>query len=58
MKPNRWEVRELEIIMKALVILIFILCSGYVMTFSKPKTGIKLDYVFVVIFILIILVRM
>lgn len=48
----------MKILLKSLLIFIFILCSGYVMTFGREDTGIKMDYIALVIFIVIILFRM
>ena len=48
----------LSTIIKSLLILLYVLVSGYVFTFGKPKTGIKMDYLFFSIFVLLALWRL
>lgn len=45
----------LSTIMKSLVLFMYVIVSGYVLTFGKSKTGIKMDYLFFSLFVLLAL---
>ena len=47
-----------SVIVKSLLILIYVLVSSYVLTFGKSGSGIKRDYLFFSIFVLIALWRL
>lgn len=48
----------LSTILKSLLVLLYVLISGYVLTFGKSKTGIKMDYLFFTIFVILALWRL
>ena len=47
-----------ELFIKTILILLYIIATGYVFTFGKSKTGIFKDYVIFVILIVLMLIRM
>lgn len=47
-----------EIVIKSFLILLYVLVSGYVLTFGKPNSGLRRDYVIFIILILLMLIRM
>lgn len=47
-----------SVILKSLILGIYCLVSSYVFSFGKSKSGIKLDYLFFSIFVVIALVRL
>lgn len=47
-----------SVIVKALVVMLYVLVSGYVLTFGKSGAGIKKDYLFFTVFVLLALWRL